>query len=970
MNRIDIAFGKNKLATKNMKSKRYSNNLLSATLLSCALLLAPQISVAEQSVDVNYEKALIAFQEEKLSTAIIYLKNTLKQDPEHLPAHVLMAEILLAQGNGIAAEVELNKARAGHVDDNRLVTLFAKSYLLQSRFDAVLDIAKPSVRGDLIESELYILSGQAYIGKKQYSLADKAFISALALTSKSQLALLGRAQIAFQRHHADTALEFVNVALSSAKPFANGWIVKSKILHELGDIKGSMVAIDEALVISPNHFSARLTKAMLLIELGEFEQALPHVDFILEEIPNEPRAGYLKAIINASMPSDKAENGAESENKKLIEVIATLAAVPPEIMKNTPDYYYLAGLTNFQYGNLNDAYRYLTQYLNYAPFDIETVRMIATIDLRKGELNSARHILTKTNVARPDDPNILTLLGLTYLQLEDNVKAQFYFEKVVNSYPDSAVGVTNLARSKMQSGDYQSAIDALSAIKDNQVNGVQIKLLLVDSYQSTHKYKLAIDIVKDLIKQYPKDSFFQQRIGTLYGLNGDLPLARKAFEQALIQDENNIIAMVHLGRMDNIAGDYDKALVFLQEKLALFEKNVLLMTEISDTYLFKRDIENASTWINKAYAQDPNDFYVVSKLSRILSQQGKLTEAVDVLDSFIGQNPKQPQALLSIAKLYQQQNKHQQAVLALRDYVSKSIHKPKALIQLAKAQLKANDTLGAIQSYKKAIVADDQYLPTYLGLVNLITKNKDESYALILINDINKILLSQNDQADDKQASFSLVDVLKGDLYLALGDGEKAATFYKKALEKSDQKQAIIGLYRSYKQLKQDENSIPALKAWLKKYPDDMLVAISLADSYKSSGDLALAAQHYQGLLKKYGQLPILLNNAASIEFSLGNKAQAKTYAEQAHQYLPDNVAIMDTYAWILTRLDDNETALALFRKALTKDYDNAEVKYHIAVTLHALERNVEAKKYLIESIDSEQFFPEKDVAISLLKTW
>lgn len=933
---------------------KIKNSLLASVL---TLSLVSCIAFANENIDESYEKALIAFQNDEFSTAIIHLKNVIKENPEHMPSRVLMAQVLITQGNGIAAQVELDRARDGKVDNDRLITLYGQAYILQGKYDEALQVAKLGQRSEQIEVELLLIRGQAYIGKKQYSLADKAFVSALSFNPKNQLALLGRAQISLQESEVEQALNYIDLSLDSVRPFLNGWVLKSKILHRLGDKKGALNAINEAIKINEKHLSARLTKAMLHIELREYQQALPHVDYILAEIPNEPRAGYLKAIINASLPSSNTEKN--SDNNKLSEVIATLSAVPPEVMKSTPDYYFLAGLTNFQYGNLNDAHKYLSYYLNYVEFDIDTVRMIASIELEQGELNSARHLLTKTNVARPGNPDILTLLGLTYLQLEDSAKAQFYFEKVVDSYPDSTVSVSNLARSKMQSGDYQAAIETLSAIKDNEINGTQIKLLLIDSYQNTKKYALAIEIAKNLVKKFPENSFYQQRLGMLFGLNKQLPEARAAFEKALILNENNIIAMVHLARMDNIAGEFDKALAFLESKLALFDKNVLLMTEISDSYLFKQDIESALVWIQKSYAQDPNDFYVVLKLSRILTKQGKVAKAVDLLDEYIGQNPKDPQALVTIAKLYQQQNKHQQAILALRNYVEKSRHKAKALIVLAKAQLKAKDNLGAEKSYKKAIVADDKYLPAYIGLVNLTIKNKNESFSLSLISSI----------ADITQSS-SLTAVLKGDLYLALGNSEQSIKFYKAALKRSDQKQAILGLYRSYKLIDKQSRVIKPLQKWLKKYPNDMLVSIALADSYKGAERYQQSADYYQELMKKYGPLPILLNNAASVEFTLGNTEKAKQYAEQAYSYLPENVAIIDTLAWIKSRLGEHQQAIALFRVALTKDFDNAEVKYHTAVTLYALSRKVEAKKYLIEAVDSEQEFPEKSAAAQLLKSW
>ncbi|KGJ97423.1 XrtA/PEP-CTERM system TPR-repeat protein PrsT [Colwellia psychrerythraea] len=929
-------------------------NSLLATLLSLTFISG--FTFASESLDASYEKALIAFQNEEFSSAIIHLKNIIQENPQHMPSRVLMAQILIMQGNGSAAQIELDRARDGKVDNDRLITLYGHAYILQGQYDKALKVAKLGQRNEKIESELLLIRGQAYIGKKQFKLADKAFISVLQLKPKNQMALLGRAQIALQESKVNQALSYIDLSLASVKPFVNGWVLKSKILHRLGDRQGALLAINEALKINEKHLSARLTKAMLHIELKEYQLAVPHVDYILSEIPNEPRAGYLKAIINASLPSTDKD---ASDNDKLSEVIATLSAVPSEVMRNTPDYYFLAGLTNFQFGNLNDAHRYLSYYLNYVEYDIDSVRMIASIEIEQGDLNSARHLLTKTNVARPNNPDILTLLGLTYLRLEDSSKAQFYFEKVVDSYPNSTISVSNLARSKMQSGDYKAAINALSAIKDNEINGTQIKLLLIESYQNTKKYTLAIDVAKDLIKEFPENSFFQQRIGMLYGLNRQLPEARAAFEQALVLNEANIIAMVHLARMHNIVGDYDKALSFLQAKLALFEHNTLIMTEISDSYLFKKDIKNAKVWIQKSYAQDPNDFYVVLKLSRILTKQNRLDEAIDLIDGFIGQHRREPEPLLTIAKLYQQQNKHQQAVLALRDYVEKSRKKAPALIILAKAQLKAKDNAGAVKSYKKAIIANDTFLPAYLGLVNLTIKNKNEAFALSLISSI----------ADITQSS-SLTLVLKGDLYLALGDSNQAIKFYQNALRKSDQKQAILGLYRSYKQQDKTSKAIKPLKNWLLKYPDDMLVAIALADSYKGSKQLQKSAENYQLLMTKFGPLPILLNNAASVEFSLGNTEKAKQYAQQAYDYLPENVAIIDTLAWIKSRLGEHKQAVALFRLALTKDFDNAEVKYHISVTLYALSRKVEAKKQLIEAVDSEQNFPEKKAAAALLKTW
>jgi len=909
---------------------------------------------AAQNANEHYENALISFQQNEITTSIIHIRNALKTDENHMPSRVLFAQIHLAQGDGVAAEVELQKTKSNEVDQSQIVTLFAHAYILQNKYEDVLRITKAGERGSLIESELLLYRGQALIGKKLYRSADTAFEEALLLNPSYQLALLGRAQMALKALKPEKAMAYIEQSLKIPTPFINGWILKANVLQKLGQIDKALITIKQALAIDDTHLAARLSAASLHIVLKNYEIAEKHVDYIINKIPNEPRAGYLKAIINASLNKENT-----NKENTLSDVLITLSAVPDEVMKNTPDYYYLAGLTNFQFGNLNDARKYLTQYLAYAEFDLESVRMITTIDLRQGNAKAAKNLLTKTNLARPNDANILTLLGMVHLQLHQTQKAESYFLRVLTMFPNSEIGISNLAQSKMQSGEYQSAIDALLSIKDNKINGVQIKLLLIDSYQKSNNPEKALIIAKELSEQFSKDSYFQQRLGVIYGLNGNIPEARSAFQNALTIDPKNIIAIVHLARMDNIENNTDKALTFLKEKLEIYPDNDLIKAELSDTYLIRGDIQNALLWIKKAYAGSPNSFYVVRKQAELLSKNNQIQIAIDSVDSFIGQNIKEIEALRLIATLYQSVGKHHPAILALRDYVKKSHDKTSAYIFLAKAQQKANDRIGTIQSYKKAIVADETSLPAHIGLLNIVSSNKDEKYATLLINSIYKI--TKND---------GLKDMLLGDLYLALEQPEKSIQHYTATLKVSDQKQAILGLYRSYKLKEEFIPVIPHLKKWLIKYPGDLLVAISYADALKGAQQLQASADYYEELLTSHGQLPILLNNAANVYFELNNQEKSLEYARGAYKYLSDNVAIMDTLAWIESRSGNHEEALGLFRKALTKDYDNAEIKYHIAATLDALDRRIEAKKYLMEAINSNQDFSEKKQARKLLDTW
>ncbi len=124
---------------------------LIAIILS--LTFISPITLADENLDASYEKALIAFQNEEFASAIIHLKNIIKENPSHMPSRVLMAQILITQGNGSAAQVELDKARDGHVDNDRLITLYGHAYVLQGKYDEALKVATLGQRNEQIETE-------------------------------------------------------------------------------------------------------------------------------------------------------------------------------------------------------------------------------------------------------------------------------------------------------------------------------------------------------------------------------------------------------------------------------------------------------------------------------------------------------------------------------------------------------------------------------------------------------------------------------------------------------------------------------------------------------------------------------------------------------------------------------------------------------------------------------------------------
>jgi Flp pilus assembly protein TadD len=92
------------------------------------------------------------------------------------------------------------------------------------------------------------------------------------------------------------------------------------------------------------------------------------------------------------------------------------------------------------------------------------------------------------------------------------------------------------------------------------------------------------------------------------------------------------------------------------------------------------------------------------------------------------------------------------------------------------------------------------------------------------------------------------------------------------------------------------------------------------------------------------------------------------TTARRAQQLAPDVPQINDTLGWILVENGEAEAALPYLREAVARQSDDPSLRYHLAVALHRLGRDVESAQELqiaVQQYDVD--FAERSEAESLL---
>lgn len=903
--------------------------------------------------NIAYEDALKSFHQKEYSATIIHLKNALKEDIDHIPSRLLLTETFIAQGQGEMAETELYDLQGRGVDFNQIVALLAQSLILQSKYEQVLDIATPGYRGNHIESLVLFSRGQAYLGLNQLRQAEKAFNETLLIESDFQLAMLGLAQVAMNQNNLKAANLYVDRALSSYDPLINAWIMKATLYQMEGLQEQALATITQAIKQDPKHLQARLNRSNLYISNEKWSAAADDLDIILTRIPLEPRAKYLRAIVSSKLGNE------EESKKKLNEVIVTLNSIPDEIMIQNPSYLFLAGVTNFNFGNFEDAYHYFQNHLNTKENDFNSLRYIAIIELKQGKPQNAKNLLTKANVYYPDNPALLSLLGISLMELGKIEQAKYYFEKVVSLTPGYSTALSNLAQSEIISGNYSQAIKNLLNAKSSDDNSTAITLLLVEAYLKTKQFEKAKALTAKLVVAQPNNSYFQQQHGIALGFSGEITKARNAFLRAIELEPSNSKAIIHLSRMELIERGAPQAIKLLNVQLEAQPENTQLIVELADTYMRNNQPELALKQYQQAFDFDNQNAFTLTKLVDYYFVANKYSKAEPILLAYLQKHPKDSLVKIKLAHVYGKLNQPLKAIKALESAVPDSTDRTKTYMLLAQAQLKIDNRNEAIKSLNKATAWDEKRIEPLVMLYPIALSQKDYTRAEQVIYSLNKLIPEQD-----------VVDILSAQLYEAKEEFKKAEQSYKGALQKYPSRKATLGLFNSLNKQQKYSESQSLIQKWLKTNPKDILAEIALAENHTLQGNLTQSLAQYQILIEKYQRMPILLNNAANIALRLGKLSLASDFANEAYEKAPKSPDIIDTLAWIKVQQEQRSEAITLFRQALVLDFDNAEVKYHLAIALKEEKRGREAYKLLTESVKTEQNFIDKNKAKQLLTKW
>lgn len=531
--------------------------------------------------------------------------------------------------------------------------------------------------------------------------------------------------------------------------------------------------------------------------------------------------------------------------------------------------------------------------------------------------SSVKHV-TEHELSNDDKANYEYLFyeGLDRKLHGNVVEARNAFLNATIINPNSDAAFYELAALHFQYKDYINSYKySTKAVSLSPENKWYISLL-AQSCMATNRVDSAIISYKKLVELSPENVDNIYNLALLYSqVNQDvkaLELFRKVLDK---YPDNQQLSLMVYELILRVEGS-EKALSFLNERIILDSENIKYHLLKAELFVDLNELIQAQEVYDYMFSKFGNDPTISLSYIELAIKQNKISELYDFASNFISSKEFEPS--YKIRLLYG---------VVLRDSV---------FTDFPRVQTFVEDL--------KSIYANDSRVYDISSIFYLKRENVDS--ALV---DLQKYIDLDKTNALVWNRLFSVLE------YKA--DWKSIEKYGELAIDNSIQSPQIyylLGLSKMFL-----EKNVEAINLLEKYIVMDEVNSINLAAAYSLLGDLCYktndskrAFEYYELSLKQNNDNIYVLNNYSYYLSEEGlNLEYALKLSKQTIDKEPLNATYLDTYAWILYKLERYQQALVFIQKAITNSSEaSSELYYHQGMIMYKNSMFIEAKKSFDEA--------------------
>ena len=841
------------------------------------------------------------------TAAVIQIKNAIQKAPDSAEARFLLGSVLLKTGDFAGAEVELRRALDLKYAPDTVVPEIARALLAQGQFKKLTDeFAKMELGSAKARAELMTLVSSAYVGLGKSDLAQAALSSALASNPTYVPALIARAWQTAVAKDFDGAYGLVEDITLKNPNNAEAWRLKGDIhLFGRNQPDEALAAYRKAIEAKPDFLAAYTNSLTILLSRGDIAEASKQLDQLAKIAPNSPQTKYLQAQL--------------AYQKRDFKMARELSQQLIKIAPDNPMALQLAGAVELQLNSLLQAELLLNKAVAAAPELVLARRMLVMTYLRTGQPTKALTTLNQGLAKGIVDPESDSVAGEVYLQNGDVKKAEEYFAKASKAAPKNNRKRTSLALAQMMTGNTDTAFGELQDIAASDT-GVTADLALISVHLRRSEYDKALKAIESLERKQPDKPLAANLQGRTLLAKKDLAGARKSFERALTIDANFFPAIASLATMDLTDKKPENAKKRFEALLSTNPKNVqalLALAELSARSGGTKD--ETAKLLGKAIEASPTDVAPRLLLIDFQLKGGDPKQAMSSAQNAVAALPDSPEVLEALGRVQQASGEQNQAVTTFTKLAAMQPLSPSPYMLMAGVHMVAKNKDAAASSLRKALEIKPDMIEAQRGLIILsVEANKlPEAFA------ISKTVQKQR----PKEA---IGYVLEGDVNTSQKKWDDAAAIYRTGLKEAPSPELAIKLHSVLSASGKAADAEKFAAGWVKDHKDDVAFQFYLGDLAIAKKDYAVAEKNYTAVVKLQPNNAAAFNNLAWVTGKL-NKPGAIEFAETANRLAPNQPALMDTLAMLLSDKMEYAKALEWQSKAVSAQPQNAMFKLNLA---------------------------------------
>jgi tetratricopeptide (TPR) repeat protein len=735
--------------------------------------------------------------------------------------------------------------------------------------------------------------------------------------------------------------------------------------HETGK---AIVSLNHALMMNTNFVEAILVLADLRIRNGDFTSAIISLKRLVEQAPQIARAQLMLA----------GAYRAQGNFDEALQVYHNLSGLFPR----NAELSLLRGMTLREQNKRKEAAEAFANSLELAPEYLPAMEQLVALDLQDAQFTNALQRVEKQLAKSPTMPELRVLVARIFLAQ----RAAFIKE----NDPKQADAALNRAKSEL--------LKAVELKPDFRAAYLSLATLYVDSHQNQE----ALDDLRRVLNQNPKDTVALMLLGTIQEKNKDYDAARDTYERLLTIDPKFSAALNNLAYLysehysqfekaydlarrarellpyDPSTADtlgwvlyqrknYARAASLLQEGASTIENRKLptdpeIQFHLGMCEYMMGEEQSARTAFERALRAN-REFRGITEASNrlaVLTLDERLADARPRLSKRISEQPDDPVALAHLARLEEREGMVDKAMNFYEAALKVNPKNLRVLIALANLySRRPSDVPKAFELAKAAysVAPDDAAVSPLLG--GLAFQTGDFKWALSLFQD------AAQKRRDDPELLFHLAECFYSVGKIAEAEATTRSALQQRApFSRTNEAAQFLELLALAASPSQAAAAGTRVEGLVKSNPDYVPALMVLAAINEQNADMATAKQYYERAWKRFPEFSPAIKRLAVL-YSEAPTDEQKAYqlALKAREAFPDDAEVAKALGILVYRQKDYARSVRLLKESAAQRKDDAIVFYYLGLALSHDKDHKESKAALQCALDLHLRMPLADDA-------